>query len=322
MVGRWQVVGGGSDCALIRGFLNTSALRPLPFAILHRPFAILLMSSALRPLPSAMYRQPPAAIMAIINCTPDSFSDGGQHGDAAAAIAAGVAAVAAGAAWLDVGGESSRPGAVTISADEECARVLPVIAGLRAAGVTVPLSIDTTKAVVAQAALAAGATVINDISSGADPAMFPLAAATGCGLILMHRQGTAATMQVAPTYSEVVPEVRAWLSARLESARSAGVPPERLWADPGIGFGKTVAHNLALLRALPELHAAWQVPLVVGISRKRFLAAISGSRYPAPDSLGHVLHALLAPACALLRVHDVPGTMAALAAAGIDRTRI
>jgi dihydropteroate synthase len=258
--------------------------------------------------------------MAIINCTPDSFSDGGKHGDPSAAIAAGVAAVAAGATWLDVGGESSRPGAVTISADMECMRVLPVIAGLRAVGVTVPISIDTTKAVVAQAALAAGATVINDISSGADPAMFPLAASAGCGLILMHRQGTAATMQVAPTYVDVVSEVSGWMSARLESARCAGVPQERLWADPGIGFGKSVAHNLALLRALPELHAAWQVPLVVGISRKRFLATISGSGYPAPDSLGHVLHALLAPACALLRVHAVPGTIAALAAAGINRT--
>ena len=280
------------------------------------------MSSSLRLLPSALHRQPPAAVMAILNCTPDSFSDGGRHGDAAAAITAGTDAVAAGAAWLDVGGESSRPGAVPISADEECARVLPVIAGLRAAGVAVPISIDTTKAVVARAALAAGATVINDISAGADPAMFPLAAAAGCGLILMHRQGTAATMQVAPTYSEVVPEVRTWMSARLVAARAAGIPHERLWADPGIGFGKTVAHNLALLRALPELQAAWQVPLVVGISRKRFLATLSGSAYPAPDGVGHVLHALLAPACTLLRVHDVPGTMRALAAAGIDRTSI
>ena len=258
--------------------------------------------------------------MAILNCTPDSFSDGGRLGDAAMAIAAGVDAVAAGAAWLDVGGESSRPGAVTISVEEECARVLPVIAGLRAVGVTVPISIDTTKAVVAQSALAAGATAINDISSGADPAMFALAAATGCDLILMHRQGTAATMQLAPTYADVVVEVMNWMAARLAAAKSAGIPQERLWADPGIGFGKTVAHILALLRALPVLQAAWQVPLVVGISRKRFLATISGSQYPAPDSLGHVLHALLAPACALLRVHDVPGTMAALDAAGIDRT--
>jgi dihydropteroate synthase len=283
--------------------------------------AILCMSSALLPLPSALPRQPPAAVMAILNCTPDSFSDGGRLMEVTSAVVAGVQAVADGAMWLDVGGESSRPGAVTISIAEECARVVPVIRGLRHAGLQVPISIDTTKAAVAEAALAAGATAINDVSAGADPAMLPLAAATGCGLILMHRQGTAATMQVAPAYADVVAEVTAAMAERLAAAMAAGVAREHLWADPGIGFGKTVAHNLALLRSLPHLQQAWQVPLVVGISRKRVLAAIGGTSYPAPDALGHVLHAMLAPACALLRVHDVPGTMASLAAAGIDRQR-
>ncbi len=253
--------------------------------------------------------------MGIINCTPDSFSDGGQSFTVDAAVTAGVRMVAEGAAWLDVGGESSRPGAAAVSEAEELHRTIPVIVALRAAGVRVPLSIDTTKIAVARAALNAGATAINDISGGIDPALLELAASTQCMLILMHRQGTAQTMQHAPRYTDVVAEVTAFLAQQMAAAVRHGVQRGRLLADPGIGFGKSVAHNYALLRALPDLHAALNAPLVVGLSRKRFLAASSGSAYPAPDAVGHALHALIAPWCALLRVHDVAGTMVAVRAA-------
>jgi dihydropteroate synthase len=255
--------------------------------------------------------------MAILNCTPDSFSDGGRWTEGGA-IVAGVGMVAAGAAWLDVGGESSRPGAQPVSAAEEIARVVPVIRGVRAAGVTVPISIDTVKAEVAAAALVAGATAINDISAGEDPAMFPLAAAAACPLIIMHRQGPPSTMQLAPRYADVVAEVGDYLAARVAAALAAGIARSQLYVDPGIGFGKTVAHNLALLRGLPELSRGLDLPLVVGISRKRFLAAISGTTYPAADALAHPLHVLIAPWCTLLRVHDVVGTMHALRTAGVD----
>ena len=267
-------------------------------------------------------RQPPtaarpsAALMGILNCTPDSFSDGGRLATVESAVAAGMRMVEEGAAWLDVGGESSRPGAEPVSADEEAGRVVPVIRGLRAAGATAPISIDTAKAAVARAALDAGATAINDITAGGDPAMLPLAAERGCRLVLMHMQGTPRTMQRDPKYSDLTAEIADFLERRIAAAEAAGVRRERILADPGIGFGKTVAHNLALLRALPQLGARLDLPLVVGISRKRFLATLAGAPYPADDRLGHALHALVAPWCALLRVHDVAGTMAALRAAG------
>jgi len=261
------------------------------------------------------HRTPSAAIMAILNCTPDSFSDGDPTLSAAAAIAKGRQLVADGADWLDIGGESSRPGAQPISAEVECARVIPVITGLRAAGVAIPLSIDTTKAAVAAAALVAGATAINDISAGADPRMFDVAAATRCELIVMHMQGTPKTMQQAPEYTDIVAEIADYLQQRAAAAQAAGVARERLYVDPGIGFGKSVAHNFAVLRALPNLRAAIGLPLVVGLSRKRLLATVAGTSYPADDCLGHPLHALIGPWCALLRVHDVAGTMRALRAA-------
>ncbi len=259
--------------------------------------------------------RPITQVMGILNCTPDSFSDGGRTFTVASAVAAGMRMVAEGAAWLDIGGESSRPGAETVTADEEQRRVVPVIRALREAGAHQPFSIDTTKATVARAALAVGATAINDISAGDDPAMLPLVAESGCHLILMHRQGTARSMQAAPSYRDVVAEVTAFLAQRLALAERVGVQRSRLLADPGIGFGKTVADNLALLRALPQLRAELGVPLVVGLSRKRFLATLAGSTYPASDTLGHPLHALIAPWCDLLRVHDVVGTMSAVRAA-------
>ncbi len=250
--------------------------------------------------------------MGILNCTPDSFSDGGTLTTIEEAVAKGCAMVADGAAWLDIGGESSRPGALPISAELEIARILPVIRGLRAAGVTIPLSIDTTKAVVAEAALTAGGSAINDITAGADPRMFAVAAAAGCPLILMHLAGTPRTMQQRPAYLDVVTEVVEFLAHKCTAAMAAGVARNQIFADPGIGFGKTVAHNLALLRALPHLGKALDLPLVVGLSRKRFLSTISGTAYPTADAIGQPLHTLIAPWCALLRVHDVAGTMHAL----------
>jgi dihydropteroate synthase len=256
----------------------------------------------------------PAGLMGILNATPDSFSDGGRHLSVADAVAAGEAMVQAGASWLDVGGESSRPGAQPVSADEECARVVPVITALRASGITIPISIDTTKAVVAAAALAAGASAINDISAGSDPGMFALAAAERCPLILMHMQGTPRTMQVAPRYGAVVDEIIDELCQRVRAAIAAGVSKSALLVDPGIGFGKTIEHNLALLRALPHMQAMVQLPLVVGVSRKSMFSTLLGRTLSLSerDSLSHIVHAQIAQHCALLRVHDVAGAHAAL----------
>jgi dihydropteroate synthase len=256
----------------------------------------------------------PAGVMGILNATPDSFSDGGRNLDPAVAVAAGIAMVAAGADWLDLGGESTRPGAVEVDAEEERRRVLPVIAGLRAAGVRGPISVDTSKGAVAAAALAAGADAVNDVSGGRDPLLLEVAAGARCPLVLMHLQGTPGMMQVAPRYADVVAEVEAALAASLSSAVARGVAESSVLLDPGIGFGKTTAHNLALLGALPRLCAALGRPLLVGISRKSLIAAVGGlAEEPARrDGPGHALHALLAARCALLRVHDVAGTRAAL----------
>ncbi len=260
-------------------------------------------------------------VMGILNVTPDSFSDGGRLASVEAAVAAGLAMASEGAAWIDIGGESTRPGALAVSVDEEIRRVVPVIAGLRAAGCLAGLSVDTMKGAVARAALGAGATMVNDVSAGDDPDLLAATAEAGAFLVLMHRQGTSATMQVAPAYDDVVAEVIAHLRVRVARAEAAGIPRSRLLIDPGIGFGKQVPHNLALLAALPRLREAVGLPILLGISRKRFLATLGGTSYPAPDALGHVLHALLAPACALLRVHDVRGTMAALRQAGVEERR-
>ncbi len=261
----------------------------------------------------------PAGLMGVLNATPDSFSDGGSLGDAGAAAAAGLRMVAAGASWLDVGGASSRPGADAVGPATELARVLPVIRALRAAAVAVPISIDSCHALVARAALEAGASAINDISAGGDPDLFPLAARWRCPLILMHMQGSPLTMQHAPHYADVVGEVAGFLSARMRAAVAGGVAEDALLLDPGIGFGKRLEHNLALLRALPRL-AGLGRPLVVGISRKSFISTLLGEAAGARparerDAASHVLHALLARSCALLRVHDVPGAAAALALA-------
>ncbi len=216
----------------------------------------------------------PPLLMGILNVTPDSFSDGGQYTSVASAVVHAQRMVAEGAALIDVGGESSRPGAAAVSEAAQLARVLPVLYALREnLPSQIVLSIDTRNPQVATQAIAAGATVINDISGGAATGMFELAAAHGVTLVLMHMQGTPETMQTAPHYQDVVGEVLGYLLQRAAAAEQAGVARARILLDPGIGFGKTRAHNLALLRALPRFVASGY-PILLGTSRKRFMGAI------------------------------------------------
>lgn len=209
-------------------------------------------------------------VMGIVNITPDSFSDGGRFFNTTAAVDHGIALVAAGAHILDVGGESTRPFSEPVDADEEIQRVIPVIKAL-AAQVNVPISIDTNKAVVARAALDAGASIINDISAlRMDPDMARLVATSGVPVIVMHMLGTPRTMQQSPHYDDVVKEIRAFLASVADSAVTSGIPREMIIADPGIGFGKTVAHNLTLIDRLGDF-ADLGVPLLIGPSRKAFI---------------------------------------------------
>lgn len=214
-------------------------------------------------------------VMGILNITPDSFSDGGRYLDPEQALCHALEMVRQGAEILDVGGESSRPGASSVSPEEEMKRVIPVIEEL-ARVVTVPVSIDTTKAVVAQAALKAGASMINDITAlQGDPAMFDLAKESGCGVVLMHMRGDPRTMQSDTAYRDIVPEIYAFLDGRVEACLERGIPPESIIADPGIGFGKDVRGNLLLLRHISEFRSLG-VPLMVGHSRKSFIGKILG----------------------------------------------
>jgi dihydropteroate synthase len=250
-------------------------------------------------------------IMGVINVTPDSFSDGGLFLDPARAVEHAHALIADGAEWLDVGGESSRPGALSVSAAEERARILPVIRALSRA-VRVPISIDTTKSEVASAALDEGASLVNDIEAGVhDPQMLPLVARRGAQYCAMHMQGRPRDMQIEPRYHNVLGEVAAFLDERREAAIHAGIEPSRILLDPGIGFGKTLEHNLALLRGLPHL-LELGAPLLVGVSRKSFLAKLveSSGRVapPAQDRAALTLAAELHAArqgAAVIRTHDV-----------------
>jgi dihydropteroate synthase len=254
-------------------------------------------------------------IMGILNVTPDSFSDGGRFLDPAAALAQARAMALDGAALLDIGGESTRPGAAEVPVAEEIARTEPVIAALRDAGV--PLSIDTRKAAVAQAALAAGAGIVNDVSALTfDAALAGVVAAAGVPLVLMHARGTPATMQDDPVYEDVLLEVYDWLEARIAAAEAAGIARDRIVVDPGIGFGKTAAHNLALIRGLSLFHGLG-CPLLLGASRKRFIGMISGEERADRRVAGSLAVALAGAAqgAQLLRVHDVAETRAALALA-------
>jgi dihydropteroate synthase len=254
-------------------------------------------------------------VMGILNVTPDSFSDGGRFDDPAAAVAHAERLIAEGAAILDVGGESTRPGAEPVPVAAELSRVRPVI--LRYAHEPVPVSVDTRHAEVAEACVAAGASIINDVSGFRDRAMVEVAAGCDAGVIVMHMLGEPLTMQDQPHYDDVVFEVGGYLVAQATMLQAAGVDRKRIALDPGIGFGKTVEHNLELLRRLPEL-AALGFPLVLGVSRKRFIGAVTGAEEPLDRLGGSIAAALFSAAhgADVLRVHDVAPTVQALA---IDR---
>jgi dihydropteroate synthase len=249
--------------------------------------------------------------MGIVNVTPDSFSDGGLYFDAARAVAHGRELVEAGADVLDIGGESTRPGADPVGEQEELERVVPVIEGL--AG-TVPISVDTSKAGVARAAIEAGAAIVNDVTAlRGDPGMAEVCAGAGVGVVLMHMLGEPRTMQDDPRYDDPVADIRDFLLERVEFAVGSGIERERIWIDPGIGFGKTVSHNLALLRGTREF-AATGCPVLVGASRKAFIGRIDGGAGEA-DRLGGTIAACLAAAeggASMLRVHDVAPVVQAL----------
>lgn len=253
-------------------------------------------------------------VMGVLNITGDSFSDGGRFTDAAEVVAAGKAMWAEGADLVDVGGESTRPGSTGVSLAEELDRVVPVVAGLVAAAVAV--SVDTSKPAVAAAALDAGAEVVNDITALAHPDMAAVCAQSGAGVVLVHMQGTPETMQLDPRYHDVVTEVERFLLSRAEAAAAAGIEPDRICLDPGIGFGKRIEHNLELLAGLGRLVASGY-PVLVGTSRKGFLGEIlSAAGHPAPaaqrDQATHATTALaVAAGAAAVRVHDVAGALQA-----------
>jgi dihydropteroate synthase len=252
-------------------------------------------------------------VMGIVNVTPDSFSDGAMFASVDDAVAHGARLVDEGADLVDVGGESTRPGSDPIEADEELLRVVPVIEGLVKARPGTALSVDTRKPEVASAALDAGASVVNDIAGGRNVALLETVSRTGAGVVLMHMLGEPKTMQDDPRYDDVVAEVHEFLRERIEAAVFAGVPEERVCIDPGIGFGKTVDHNLALLRAVPALRMLGAA-VMVGASRKGFIGTLTGVDDPAARLEGSLAVAVLAAAhgADLVRVHDVAATVRAL----------
>lgn len=252
-------------------------------------------------------------VMGILNVTPDSFSDGGRFLDPDAARMQ-ARALAEGADMLDIGGESTRPGSAPVPVDEEVARTAPVIRALRDGGLRLPISVDTRKAAVAAAALEAGAQVVNDVAALTfDPALGPLVADRGAPVILMHHQGTPETMQDAPSYDDVLLDVYDWLAERVAATEALGIARSRIMVDPGIGFGKTQDHNLALLRGLSLFHGLG-CPVLLGASRKRFIGAIGGAVEARDRMPGSVAVALagVAQGVQMVRVHDVAETRQAL----------
>ena len=247
------------------------------------------------------------AVMGVLNVTPDSFSDGGRFVDTGAAVAHAARLVAQGADLLDIGGESTRPGAPEVPEGDEIQRVVPVITALRAAGIDTPITIDTRKAAVARAAVQAGASAVNDVSAlRHDPRMAETCADLGVPVALMHMRGTPQTMQEAPVYGSVVAEVSAWLEARMDAAVAAGIGRHRLCVDPGIGFGKTVRHNLLLLKGLNQF-TRLGVPLLVGTSRKSFIGTLLEEPDPARREWGTAATVTWAVAhgARIVRVHQV-----------------
>ena len=254
-----------------------------------------------------------AQIMGILNVTPDSFSDGGHFAAHDAALVHACKMITEGAAIIDIGGESTRPGAIPVDADIELRRTIPVIRSLRSEWDGL-ISIDTTKAAVARAALEAGANIINDISGlTADPKMSAVCLESDCGIVIMHMRGTPADMQENPSYTDVISEVKKFFQDRLENLKSLGISPARLCFDPGIGFGKSLDHNLALLRHLNEL-APPEFPLLLGVSRKSVIAKLTGAELPSDrDAATFALTAMARMKGIMLhRVHEVKGNLAAL----------
>jgi dihydropteroate synthase len=281
------------------------AATEVPAPVLHR------LTAPRAPLAGLALDRP--RLMGILNVTPDSFSDGGRFLGEAAAVAQ-ARAMAEGAEIIDIGGESTRPGAVEVPVDEEVARTAPVIRALRAGGLTAPLSIDTRKAAVAAAALEAGAGIVNDVSAfDFDPALGPLVARAGVPVVLMHAQGVPATMQDDPRYGDVLLDVYDALAVRLARAEALGVDRSRIALDPGIGFGKTQAHNLALLRGLSLFHGLG-CPILLGTSRKRFIGSIGRAEAPGDRAPGSIATALagVAQGAQIIRIHDVAETRQAL----------
>ena len=258
-----------------------------------------------------LLERPIPAVMGVLNVTPDSFSDGGRFLSPAAAIEQGLRLAAEGAALIDVGGESTRPGAAPVSVAEELARVVPVVRAL-SERTTAVISVDTSKPQVMQAAAAAGAGLINDVRALREPGALAAARASGCAVCLMHMQGEPGTMQQAPSYRDVLAEVQAFLGERVDACLAAGLQPDQLLIDPGFGFGKTFEHNLTLLRGLAELARA-DVPLAVGLSRKALLGKLTG-RAAHERLYGSVALAVIAAlhGARLIRAHDVAATVDAL----------
>ena len=252
-------------------------------------------------------------VMGVVNVTPDSFSDGGLFADTEDAVAHAARLTDEGADIVDIGGESTRPGADPVSIDEELRRVIPVIEGLRVARPTAAVSVDTRHGLVANEAVAAGAAIVNDVSGGHDPVMLRVVRDSDVGLVLMHMQGDPRTMQADPAYDDVVADVHEYLRERVETAVFAGISADRLCVDPGIGFGKALEHNLALLRAIDRL-ADLDAAVMVGASRKRFIGALTGVDDVSARLEGSLAAAVLAAAhgADVVRVHDVAETVRAL----------
>jgi dihydropteroate synthase len=277
---------------------------------LERRRALLYSWHVLERKLAELWRRGRPAVMGVVNVTPDSFSDRGRFAAPDVAVAHALAMSDAGADVIDVGGESTRPGAATVLVADEIERVVPVVAALARRRPAMIVSVDTSKPEVAAAALAAGASLVNDVTAARDPRMLAVVAGRGAGIVLMHMRGEPATMQRDTAYADVVAEVHEFLAGRAAAAAAAGIPAERTLLDPGIGFGKDAAANLRLLAALPDL-AALGCPVVVGASRKSFIAAVTGGAGPEErlaGSLAAVAGTVRLPR-AMVRAHDVRETV-------------
>lgn len=303
-----------AGCSSLRGqpFGLTSAADLIESAVLHPPS----LPEAVRCGGKVLHFSGAPIVMGILNVTPDSFSDGGRNLCPADAVRNGLEMVARGAAILDVGAESTRPGSAAVRPDVQLMRLRPVVEGLAEAGLQAVISVDTANAGVAREMLAAGAGMVNDISSLSDPEMAGVVSEAGASLVLMHMKGTPGTMQQAPFYEDVMDEVYSFLEGRLTVAEASGLDRRSILVDPGIGFGKRLEDNVLLVRRLAEFR--WLgCRVLLGHSRKSFLGQLTGMEDPADrDVATHAVTALMSTSADVFRVHDVPGTVQALKAAG------